>query len=121
MWAGDTAQTISVESVFTFEQLGALIYRYYVRGLLLPNCVDVASTNLTIFLAINSDIQAAPWPARNASIARESSVTWWHCQLCKCHLRSTAEISWRYRCLAARGGGYRERVARILSQRTAPM
>jgi hypothetical protein len=40
MWAGDTAQTISVESVFTFEQLGALIYRYYVRGLLLPYCVD---------------------------------------------------------------------------------
>src|SRR5579863_9493682 len=35
MWAGDTSQTISVESVFTFEQLGGLIYRYYVSGLLL--------------------------------------------------------------------------------------
>jgi len=32
MWAGDTAQTISVGSVFTFDQLGAMIYRYYVRG-----------------------------------------------------------------------------------------
>jgi hypothetical protein len=32
MWAGDTAQTIAVESVFTFEQLGALLYRFFVRG-----------------------------------------------------------------------------------------
>lgn len=30
MWAGDTAQTIAVESVFTFEQLGALLYRFFV-------------------------------------------------------------------------------------------
>jgi hypothetical protein len=32
MWAGDTAQTIAVESVFTFERLGALLYRIFVRG-----------------------------------------------------------------------------------------
>ena len=30
LWAGDTAQTISIGSTFTFKQLGASVYRYQV-------------------------------------------------------------------------------------------
>ena len=35
LWAGDTAQTISIGSTFTFKQLGASIYRYQVRELVI--------------------------------------------------------------------------------------
>ncbi len=31
LWAGDTAQTISIGSTFSFKELGAFIYRYQVR------------------------------------------------------------------------------------------
>ena len=30
LWAGDTAQTISVGSTFSFRELGAFVYRYQV-------------------------------------------------------------------------------------------
>jgi hypothetical protein len=30
LWAGDTAQTISIGSTFTFKQLGASVYKYQV-------------------------------------------------------------------------------------------
>jgi len=39
LWAGDTAQTISIGSTFTFKQLGASVYRYQVC-----NCVERLST-----------------------------------------------------------------------------
>ena len=38
LWAGDTAQTISIGSTFTFKQLGASVYRYQV-------CIYVAPSN----------------------------------------------------------------------------
>jgi hypothetical protein len=38
LWAGDTAQTISIGSTFTFKQLGASVYRYQV-------CIYSASSN----------------------------------------------------------------------------
>jgi hypothetical protein len=41
LWAGDTAQTISIGSTFTFKQLGASVYRYQV-------CIYTALSN-TLF------------------------------------------------------------------------
>jgi hypothetical protein len=45
LWAGDTAQTISIGSTFTFKQLGASVYRYQVCwSTVLPNNVDERSS-----------------------------------------------------------------------------
>ena len=60
MWAGDTAQTIAVESVFTFEQLGALLYRCFVRGVL---SVTATEPELTAF-SQNSTSSAPHRPER---------------------------------------------------------
>jgi hypothetical protein len=44
LWAGDTAQTISIGSTFTFKQLGASVYRYQVcQSVTLPNNVEQSS------------------------------------------------------------------------------
>jgi hypothetical protein len=44
LWAGDTAQTISIGSTFTFKQLGASVYRYQVcQFTITPNNVEQSS------------------------------------------------------------------------------
>jgi hypothetical protein len=47
LWAGDTAQTISIGSTFSFKELGAFVYRYQVCN------SEVLYEKLTIFSEIN--------------------------------------------------------------------
>ena len=73
LWAGDTAQTISIGSTFSFTQLGAFVYRYQV-------CAFVLSYDkLTVSSEINPINAWDPKSPQEFSVARELSFSCWHC------------------------------------------
>src|SRR6266702_51380 len=94
LWAGDTAQTISIGSTFSFKELGAFVYRYQVRDPKVPY------EKLTVSSEINPSSAWYPKSTQGLSVARELPLSWRYCQLCKCHNPVTPAVPGCNRCSA---------------------
>src|SRR6266702_3141481 len=86
LWAGDTAQTISIGSTFSFKQLGAFVYRYQVRAFAAPY------EKLTVSSEINPISAWDPESAQGLSVARELPLSCRHCQVFQRHNPATTAI-----------------------------
>ncbi|KAH9005757.1 hypothetical protein EDB86DRAFT_3162664 [Lactarius hatsudake] len=64
LWAGDTAQTISIGSAFSFKELGAFVYRYQrsIRA-----------------------VRGAPSQPKGFQLLVKLSLSWRYRQVCQCH------------------------------------
>ena len=65
LWAGDTAQTISIGSTFSFKELGSFVYRYQVCD------SEVPYVKLTVSSEINPSGAWYPESPGELSVARE--------------------------------------------------
>ena len=86
LWAGDTAQTISIGSSFSFKELGAFVYRYQVRN------SDLPYEKLTVPSAINPSSAWYPESPQRISVARELPFSWRYCQLCQRHYPAATAV-----------------------------
>jgi hypothetical protein len=89
LWAGDTAQTISIGSTFSFKELGAFVYRYQVRN------SEIPYEKLTILSEINPSSAWYPESPQGLSVARELPFSWWYRQLCQRHNPATTAVPGR--------------------------
>jgi hypothetical protein len=91
VWAGDTAQTISIGSTFSFRELGSFVYRYQVCD------SEVLHEKLTVFSEINPSSARSPESPKGFSVTRELSLPWRYRKVCERHHSTTTAISWRHR------------------------
>jgi hypothetical protein len=114
LWAGDTAQTISIGSTFTFKQLGASVYRYQV-------CNPDSGAHYNAQLTASAEIDPSPaWnspSARRLSASRQLSFSWWYRRMCQRHNPVVATVSRCNRCFATRGGSRRKGAPQVFPWR----
>lgn len=91
LWAGDTAQTISIGSTFSFNELGSFVYRYQVCDF------EVPYVKLTIFSEINPSGTRNSESPKGFSVTRELPLPWWHRQVCQRHHPTSTTIPRRHR------------------------
>jgi hypothetical protein len=72
LWAGDTAQTISIGSTFSFKELGSFVYRYQVCD------SEVLYEKLTVFPEIDPSSARSPESPKGFSATRELPLPWWY-------------------------------------------
>jgi len=75
MWAGDTAQTISRGSSFSFSELKAFMYRLEVR--IFP-FYTVIYAKKTYFVATEPPSQLVPYETCDFRDDRQLSLAQWH-------------------------------------------
>ena len=93
LWAGDTAQTISIGSTFRFNELGSFVYRYQV-------CESKALYEkllVTVFSEINPSGARNSESSKGFSVTRELPLPWWYRHVCQRHHPTTSTIPRRNR------------------------
>src|SRR6266702_1618563 len=107
LWAGDTAQTISIGSTFSLKQLGAFVYRYQVRDF------EARYEKRTDFSEIDTSGAWYPESPQGFSVARELPLSWRYRQVCQRHNPASTAIPGCNRCSATGSRCRRQSNARV--------